>query len=57
MLHNVIRTQEAVLLDDASANKVYAKDEYVRQKHSRSILCLPIVKQTKLVGALYLENG
>ena len=57
VLHHVIRTQEAVLLDDASADKVYSKDEYVRQKHSRSILCLPIVKQTKLVGALYLENG
>jgi PAS domain S-box-containing protein len=57
VLHSVIRTQEAVLLDDASADRVYSKDEYVRQKHSRSILCLPIVKQTKLVGALYLENG
>ena len=53
----VIRTQEGVLLDDASADNVYSKDEYVRQKHSRSILCLPIVKQAKLVGALYLENN
>ncbi len=57
VLHQMIRTQQAVLLDDASADKVYSKDDYVRQKHSRSILCLPIVKQTKLVGALYLENG
>jgi len=57
VLQHVIRTQQAVLLDDASADKVYSKDEYVRQKHSRSILCLPIVRQTKLVGALYLENG
>jgi len=56
-LHYVIRTQEGVLLDDASADIVYSKDEYVRQKHSRSILCLPIVKQTRLVGALYLENA
>ncbi len=53
----MIRTQESVLLDDASADSVYSKDEYVRQKHSRSILCLPIVKQAKLVGALYLENN
>jgi PAS domain S-box-containing protein len=36
---------------------LYAEDEYVRQKHTRSVLCLPIVKQTKLVGALYLENN
>jgi PAS domain S-box-containing protein len=56
-LHYVIRTQERVLLDDASAETVYSKDEYVRRKRSRSVLCLPIVKQTKLVGALYLENN
>ena len=46
-----------MLLDDASADNVYSKDEYVRQKRSRSVLCLPIVKQAKLVGALYLENN
>ena len=56
-LHYVIRTQESVLLDDASSDSVYSKDEYVRQNHSRSVLCLPIVKQAKLVGALYLENN
>ena len=56
-LHYVIRTQEGVLLDDASADNVYSKDEYVRRKRSRSVLCLPIVKQAKLVGALYLENN
>ena len=56
-LHYLIRTQEGVLLDDASADYVYSKDEYVRRTRSRSILCLPIVKQTQLVGALYLENN
>jgi PAS domain S-box-containing protein len=56
-LHYVIRTQERVLLDDASADNVYSKDEYVRWKRSRSVLCLPIVKQAKLVGAFYLENN
>jgi len=40
-LHYVIRTQESLLLDDASADDLYSKDEYVRQKRSRSILCLP----------------
>jgi PAS domain S-box-containing protein len=46
-----------VLRDDASADNAYSNDEYVRRKRSRSILCLPIVKQAKLVGALYLENN
>ena len=56
-LHYVIRTQESVLLDDASADNLYSKDEYIEQKRSRSVLCLPIVIQGKLVGALYLENN
>ena len=56
-LHYVIRTQEGLLLDDASIDNVYSKDEYVREKRSKSVLCLPIVKQGKLVGVLYLENN
>ena len=46
-----------MILDDASTDKVYSKDEYVGRKLSKSVLCLPIVKQKKLVGALYLENN
>ena len=56
-LHYVTRTHESVVLDDASARNLYSDDEYIRQKHPRSVLCLPVVKQTKLVGALYLENN
>jgi PAS domain S-box-containing protein len=56
-LHCLIRTRERVVLDDASVAGLYSEDEYVRQKRARSVLCLPIVKQTKLIGALYLENN
>jgi PAS domain S-box-containing protein len=53
----VMRTRERVVLDDASVSNSYSEDEYVRQKRPRSVLCLPIVKQTQFVGALYLENN
>jgi PAS domain S-box-containing protein len=56
-LHYTIRTQESLLLDDASSDNVHSKDEYVLRQRSKSILCLPIVKQGKLVGVLYLENN
>ena len=56
VLQYVIRTQEHVLIDDASADIVYSRDDYVRRKRSRSILCLPILKHAKFGGALYLEN-
>jgi PAS domain S-box-containing protein len=57
VLQYVIRTRERVVLDDASVANLYSEDEYVRAKRARSVLCLPIVKQTKLTGALYLENN
>jgi PAS domain S-box-containing protein len=56
VLHYVIRTRESVILDDALAQNPFSADEYIRQKHARSVLCLPLVKQAKLIGALYLEN-
>jgi PAS domain S-box-containing protein len=56
-LQYVIRTRERVVVDDGSVSNLYSEDEYVRQRRPRSVLCLPIVKQTKLVGALYLENN
>jgi PAS domain S-box-containing protein len=57
VLHYVIRTRESVLLDDAAAPTVFSADAYVQQRRPRSVLCLPLVKQAKLVGALYLENN
>jgi PAS domain S-box-containing protein len=57
VLQYVLRTRERVVLDDASVSNLYAEDDYVRDKHARSVLCLPIVKQTKLIAALYLENN
>jgi PAS domain S-box-containing protein len=57
VLHYVIRTRESVILDDAAASTLCSADAYVRQRRPRSVLCLPLVKQAKLVGALYLENN
>jgi signal transduction histidine kinase len=57
LLHYVIRTQESVILDDASTQNLFSQDEYVCQRRPRSVLCLPLVKQVNLVGILYLENS
>ena len=57
VLHYVIRTRESVIIDDALAQNPFSADEYICQKHARSILCLPLVKQSKLIGVLYLENN
>ena len=57
VLHYVVRTRESVILDDAAVQPTFAADPYLRQRHARSILCLPLVKQFKLIGVLYLENN
>ena len=57
LLHYVIRTQESVILDDASTQSLFSQDKYVRQRRPKSVFCLPLVKQAKLMGVLYLENS
>jgi PAS domain S-box-containing protein len=57
LLRYVIRTRETVIIDDALAQNPFSADEYICKKHVRSILCLPMVKQSNLIGVLYLENN
>ncbi|WP_437739899.1 AAA family ATPase [Sorangium sp. So ce1504] len=57
ILNYVRRSHERVLLDDAAARHPFSEDEYFTRKRPRSVLCLPIVRQTRLLGLLYLENN
>src|SRR5882757_9986749 len=57
VLHYVLRTREIVILDDAAAQSPFGVDPYICQRHARSILCLPLLNQAKLIGVLYLENN
>lgn len=57
IVHFVTRTCESVILDDASTQNPYSADTYICRYHVRSILCLPLINQSKLIGVLYLENN
>jgi len=57
IVHYVLRTQETVILDDASNQNSFSEDNYIRGHHARSILCMPLINQAKLIGVLYLENN
>ena len=57
VLEQVIRTESQVILDDARGENAFAEDEYIGRKQARSLLCLPLLKQAELIGALYLENS
>jgi PAS domain S-box-containing protein len=57
LLRYVIRTEKSVIVDDASRPNPLCDADYVRRRHPRSILCLPLMKQRKLAGLLYFENS
>jgi PAS domain S-box-containing protein len=57
VLHYVLRTGESVIFDDAVAQPQFAAEPYIGQRQARSILCLPLITQAKLIGVLYLENN
>ena len=57
IVHYVMRTHDSVLLDDASEQNPFSGDDYLRQNACRSVLCLPIAKQSRLIGILYIENS
>jgi predicted ATPase/signal transduction histidine kinase len=56
ILRYVIRSRESLLLDDATEQSPFSGDEYIRRRECRSVLCLPLIKQTRLIGVLYIEN-
>jgi signal transduction histidine kinase len=52
----VIRTHESVILNDATREGNFINDPYIQKNQTQSLLCLPLLNQSKLVGVLYLEN-
>ena len=57
LVRYVVRTQENVILEDALSGNSFSADPYIVQHRARSILCLPLINQAKLIGVLYLENN
>ncbi|MEH2076506.1 MAG: AAA family ATPase [Nostoc sp.] len=56
IINYVIRTHETVVLNDAICEGAFINEPYIQQNKTKSIFCLPLLNQTKLVGVLYLEN-
>ncbi|PSB43921.1 serine/threonine protein kinase [Cyanosarcina cf. burmensis CCALA 770] len=56
IINYVIRTHESVILNDATREGNFIQEPYVQQHQTKSIFCLPLLNQAKLVGVLYLEN-
>jgi PAS domain S-box-containing protein len=57
VINFAVHTREPVIIDDAIEPNAFSSDEYVAKARPRSMLCLPLIKQQRLVGLLYLENS
>jgi PAS domain S-box-containing protein len=57
VVDHVMRTHDILILDDASVHPAFSANSYVRERNARSVLCLPLVSEAKMIGVLYLENN
>jgi len=57
IINYVLRTQEDVVLGNASEAEQFSRDPYIIATQPKSIICTPLLNQSKLSGILYLENN
>ena len=57
IINYVARTQESLVLNDASHEGQFIRDPYIATTQPKSVLCAPLISQGKLNGILYLENN
>jgi predicted ATPase/signal transduction histidine kinase/tRNA A-37 threonylcarbamoyl transferase component Bud32 len=57
IINYVYRSKEHVVLEQATENKKFGNDEYIKTNNVQSVLCLPILHQGQYLGIIYLENN
>ena len=57
IINYVLRAQKNLLLDNAAVEGQFTRDPYVLSHQSKSIFCLPLLHQGRLIALLYLENN
>lgn len=57
VVNYVTRTNSNVVLNDASNEGMFIRDPYILRMQPKSVSCIPLVHQSKMTGALYLENN
>ncbi|MEG4404793.1 ATP-binding sensor histidine kinase [Microcoleus sp. MON2_D5] len=57
VVNYVARTQQSIVLNDASREGQFTRTPYIMAVQPKSILCTPLINQSQLTGILYLENN
>ncbi len=56
VVNGVIRSRNECIIADAATDSHFSNDPYVLAHGTKSVLCLPILRQDEIIGILYLEN-
>ena len=56
IIYHVLHKNSPVVLHDATQRNAFAKDAYLLAHRPQSVLCIPLVRQGKFEGAIYMEN-
>ncbi|MCB1192281.1 MAG: GAF domain-containing protein [Leptospiraceae bacterium] len=57
IVQHVAHNLNSIVLENASKEKLFSGDPYIIQHQPKSILCFPLIQQSKLKGIIYLENN
>ncbi len=57
IINYVQRTQQPLVIGNATVDLLSSSDPYVKLNKSKSILCVPIIYQGEQIGIIYLENN
>lgn len=57
LINYVVRTQEIVVINDATSDELFRCDTCINNCEVKSVLCIPIISQGSLISIIYLENN
>ncbi|TVP60556.1 MAG: GAF domain-containing protein [Nodularia sp. (in: Bacteria)] len=57
LINYVKRTREIFVVDDVKVQASLVADIYINHNEPKSLLCIPMINQSKLLGIIYLENN
>jgi predicted ATPase/class 3 adenylate cyclase len=57
VIHSVLRTGKALVLDDATRGSRFANDPYIVEHQPKSVLCMPVSGRGHFEGVIYMENS
>jgi len=57
LINYVARSQQVLVLDEASKDEKFANDTYIQSTQPKSVLCYPVYRMSTLSMLFYLENN